>query len=149
MNLTQLIRQMKPSQQQKLQQMLMERKQVVEGTVDPHKMKIGAVIQDPTGCVSFTKTSKGWQTNVKLTSEQIVTNLVRPEVAKVVSDDLRKTRLGESYTLLPTSLRATGIGNEGNKLMFERTKQGFVDPTFVTDDQMKNIVESFTHIIKP
>lgn len=142
MNLAQLIKQMKPSQRQKMQQLL-ERKQISEIALDPHKMRIGAVIQDPSGCVSFTKTSKGWQTNNQITSEQIVTRIVKPAVAHVVKEDLSKLRSGESYTLLPSSLLSEGIGNEGNKLTFKRTDHGFVDPTYLSDAQMKSIVDSF------
>jgi hypothetical protein len=146
MNLTQLIKQMKPDQRQKLQHLL-ERKQTVEhNQIEPHQLKEGSIIQDPSGSIKFIKTKMGWKSDVQVTSEQIITKLVNPNVAQVVAEDLKRTRQGERYTLLPTSLKVQGIGNEGGKLTFERTERGFVDPTYLSDDQMKSIVEKFTSV---
>jgi hypothetical protein len=148
MNLVQLIKKMKPNQRLSLQKMLESKNVEVVKQLEPYQMKVGATIQDPTGQVTFIKTDIGWRTDTCMTSEQIVTKLVSPDVAQVVCEGLNKTCVGESYTLLPTSLRVDGLGNEGNKLTFERTSQGFVDPTFITDDQMKSIVENFSNTIK-
>lgn len=148
MNLVQLIKKMKPSQRLSLQKMLESKKVEDVKLLEPYQMKVGSKIQDPTGQVTFIKMDMGWRTDVCMTTEQIVTKLVKPDVSQVVCEGLNKTNVGESYSLLPTSLRVDGLCNEGNKLTFERTALGFVDPTFITDDQMKSIVENFSNTIK-
>jgi hypothetical protein len=137
MNLTQLIGKLKPNERQRLEEMVKPR------PIEPAKMKLGSVITDPSGQVRFIKMNEGWKTDFKVTDQQIVQHLVKPAVAKVVSEGLKRTAVGESYTLLSITLKEARIGNDKGKLTFERTAQGFVDPTFLSDEEMQQIVNGF------
>lgn len=132
MNLAQLIRQMKPSQRQSIRENLTRR--LLKEAADEYK--------DGAGSTVFTKTASGWKTNITVTAQQIVDNLVNPESAETVARALKKLKNGEDYVIFKGALSDPEIAGEKGKLVFKKVDDRFIDPTYLTDAEMKKIADS-------